>query len=64
MEAATLFQLARLHDCAAACVLGVSDVIAEGDVRTRIDPDALVELGVRLGEVGADALAAVAGATR
>ena len=64
MEAAALFQLALLHDCAAACVLGVTDLLGAEDARVRIEQDALEQLGVRLGEVGADALAGVAGATR
>ena len=64
MEAAALFQLASLHDLAAACVLGVSDVIGAHDARTRIGQDELGDLGVRLGQVGAAALASVGAATR
>ncbi|HYZ81569.1 MAG TPA: hypothetical protein VE571_09890 [Solirubrobacteraceae bacterium] len=64
MEAAALFQLALLHELAAACVLGVTDVLGEDDARTRIDQDALAELGVRLGRVGAAALAGAGAATR
>jgi DeoD family purine-nucleoside phosphorylase len=64
MEAAALFQLALLHDLAAACVLGVTDVLGADDARTRIGQDELGELGVKLGEVGAAALASVGAATR
>jgi DeoD family purine-nucleoside phosphorylase len=64
MEAAALFQLALLHDVAAACVLGVTDILGAEDARTRIGQEELAELGVRLGEVGAKALARVSAATR
>jgi uridine phosphorylase len=64
MEAATLFQLATIHGVAAACVLGVTDLLGEEDSRTRIDQDELAKLGVRLGEVGAAALASVGAPTR
>jgi DeoD family purine-nucleoside phosphorylase len=64
MEAAALFLLARLHDLAAACVLGVTDVLGANDDRTRIDQEALAELGIELGRIGAAALASVAAATR
>jgi uridine phosphorylase len=64
MEAATLFQLAGLRGVAAGCVLGVTDLLGEDDSRTRIDQEALTDLGVRLGQVGAVALASVGAATR
>ena len=64
MEAATLFQLAGLRGVAAGCVLGVTDLLGEDDSRTRIDQEALTDLGVRLGQVGAAALASVGAATR
>jgi DeoD family purine-nucleoside phosphorylase len=64
MEAAALFRLAELHGLAAACVLGVSDVLGASDDRTRIDQDELLEMGVQLGRVGAAALAGVRSATR
>jgi DeoD family purine-nucleoside phosphorylase len=64
MEAAALFQLALLHDLAAACVLGVTDVLGADDARTRIGQDDLAELGVQLGRIGAAALASVGAATR
>jgi DeoD family purine-nucleoside phosphorylase len=64
MEAAALFKLASLHDLAAACVLGVTDVLGADDERTRISQDELVELGVELGRIGAAALAGAAAATR
>jgi uridine phosphorylase len=55
MEAATLLQVSSRRGVAAACVLGVSDVPAEGGSR-RIDGDALEELGMALGEAGYAAL--------
>lgn len=64
MEAAALFRLAQLHELAAACVLGVTDVLGAADDRRRIDQEALLELGVELGRIGAAALASVAAATR
>jgi DeoD family purine-nucleoside phosphorylase len=64
MEAAALFQLASLHELAAACVLGVTDVLGADDERTRISQDELLGLGVELGRIGAAALAGVAAATR
>jgi hypothetical protein len=36
---------------AAACVLGISDVLEEGGSR-RLDDEGLEELGIRLGEAG------------
>ena len=56
MEAATLFALAARQRVPAACILGVTDQLAGG--RVRIDDDELEQLGVRLGEVALDALAA------
>ena len=47
MEAAAVFQVARLRGARAACVLGVTDVPGK-----RIEREALEELGVRLGEAG------------
>jgi uridine phosphorylase len=47
MEAATILQVAARHHVAAACVLGVTDVQGR-----RMEPDAIEELGVRLGEAG------------
>jgi hypothetical protein len=55
MEAATLFQVARLRGARAAAVLGVSDRLA-GDNRERIDAEALEALGVQLGETAWAAL--------
>jgi DeoD family purine-nucleoside phosphorylase len=55
MEAATLFQAARVHGVRAGCVLGVSDVVVSD--RSRIGHEELAELGVRLGEVGFEGLA-------
>jgi uridine phosphorylase len=54
MEAATLFQVARLRGVRAAAVLGVSDLVA-GE-RIRIDQERLEALGIRLGEVAWAAL--------
>jgi uridine phosphorylase len=54
MEAATLFQAARVNGVLAACVLGVTDLV--GEERHRISQEQLAELGVRLGEVGFEAL--------
>jgi nucleoside phosphorylase len=54
MEAATLFQAARVNGVLAACVLGVTDLL--GEERHRISQEQLAELGVRLGEVGFEAL--------
>jgi uridine phosphorylase len=51
MEAATILQVAARHAVAAACVLGVTDVQGR-----RMEPDAIEELGVRLGEAGYAAL--------
>jgi uridine phosphorylase len=55
MEAATLFQEGIVHGVRAGCVLGVSDLV--GRERSRIGQEKLAELGVRLGEVGFEALA-------
>jgi uridine phosphorylase len=55
MEAATLFQVAKLRGVRAAAVLGVSDVLA-GTERERIDPEALEALGITLGEAAWAAL--------
>jgi uridine phosphorylase len=57
MESATVFQVARLRGARAACVLGVSDVLVNGD-RTRMGQDDLEALGVRLGEAAYAALEA------
>jgi DeoD family purine-nucleoside phosphorylase len=55
MEAATIFQLAARHGVAAACVLGVSDVVSSNGTR-RMSDDDLDRLGVRVGEAGYAAL--------
>jgi uridine phosphorylase len=54
MEAATLFQLAKLRAVRAAAVLGVSDLLDGG--RERIEPEELEALGVRIGETAWAAL--------
>ena len=51
MEAATVLQVAALRGVAAACVLGVSDVVSDDGAR-RMTDDELAELGVRVGEAG------------
>ena len=56
MEAAALFALAARHGVRAACILAVTDQLAGG--RVRIDDEELERLGVRLGEVALEALAA------
>jgi uridine phosphorylase len=48
MEAATIFQVAKLRGARAACVLGVSDLV--GPPRQRIESEELEELGIKLGE--------------
>ena len=57
MEAATLFALAARHDVAAAAVLAVSDVLANGG-RRRIGAAALETAEAELGRAAAAALAA------
>ncbi len=69
MEAAAILRVADRRGVAAACVLGVSDAVAQaaGAARgaampsgsngaRRMSPDELVELGVRVGEAGYAAL--------
>jgi DeoD family purine-nucleoside phosphorylase len=55
MEAATVFRVAARHGLAAACVLTVSDRLANG-TRERITPEALEEAETALGRAGAAAL--------
>jgi uridine phosphorylase len=55
MESATIFRIAERHGVRAGCLLGVSDVIADG-ARERIDRQDLERLGVRLGEIAIKAL--------
>ena len=55
MEAATLLRVANLRGAAAACLLAVSDVPADGGMR-RIDPEELEAAGLRLGETALAAL--------
>jgi uridine phosphorylase len=57
MEAAALLQVCARRGAAAACVLGVSDVPEDGEMR-RIGPDELEALGVALGEAGYAAVSA------
>jgi DeoD family purine-nucleoside phosphorylase len=51
MEAATIFLVAARRGVEAACVLGVSDVVAEAG-GLRADPEQLEAIGLRVGEVG------------
>src|SRR4051812_21466616 len=51
MEAAALLQVCARHAVSAACLLGVTDVPRDGEMR-RIGPDELERLGVELGETG------------
>jgi uridine phosphorylase len=55
MEAATIFQVAARRGVAAACVLGVSDLVSSNGGR-RMSPVELEELGVRVGAAGYAAL--------
>jgi uridine phosphorylase len=57
MEAATLLRVAELRGVRAGCVLAVSDVFEDGE-RRRIDDDALVLAGERIGAAAAAALGA------
>jgi purine-nucleoside phosphorylase len=54
MEAATLFAVAQRRGVAAACLLTVSDVVADG---TRIGAEELERAEQALGRIGAAALA-------
>jgi uridine phosphorylase len=54
MEAAVLLRIAELRGCRAACLLAVSDVLDGG--RERLEGDELIAAGLKLGEVGAEAL--------
>jgi DeoD family purine-nucleoside phosphorylase len=55
MEAATILRIAERTGTAAACVLAVSDVLADGE-RERIEPEALEHAEAALGRAGAGAL--------
>jgi uridine phosphorylase len=55
MEAATVLRVAERAGAAAACVLAVSDVLADGG-RDRISPEALEAAEAKLGRAGAAAL--------
>jgi uridine phosphorylase len=54
MEAATLLRIAELRGVRAAVLLAVSDLVA-GE-RERLDAEALTAVGLRLGQVAAEAL--------
>ena len=56
MEAATLLRIGELRGIAVACLLAVSDVFDATGARERIDAEALLRAGERLGRVGAAAL--------
>jgi DeoD family purine-nucleoside phosphorylase len=51
MEAAALLAVAARKGAAAACLLGVSDVLEDGGTR-RLSEEELEELGLKLGRVG------------
>ncbi len=55
MEAATLFTLARRRGVLAGCAVLVSDTLTGGPVR--IEPQALIEAEIRLGELAVHGLA-------
>ncbi len=55
MEAATILRIAERTGAAAACVLAVSDVLADGE-RERIEPEELEHAEAALGRAGAGAL--------
>lgn len=57
MEAATVLAVARRRSVRAACVLGVTDVLAGGDERRRMAHEEIERLGVDLGALAADAVA-------
>jgi nucleoside phosphorylase len=57
MEAATLLRVGELRGIAVACLLAVSDVFDADGTRQRIDAEALLRAGERLGRGGAAALA-------
>jgi DeoD family purine-nucleoside phosphorylase len=58
MEAATVLHAAAVQGATAACLLGVTDLLTAKAERRRIDASGLEELGLRLGEVAATAVAA------
>ena len=55
MEAATVLTVAQRHGVPAACLLGVTDLLDGG--RTRLEREAVDELGVELGATALQALA-------
>jgi uridine phosphorylase len=56
MEAAVLLRIAELRGVRAGCLLAVTDVLDGG--RERLDTEALQAVGLRLGQVAVEALAA------
>ena len=54
MEAATLLAIADRRECRAACLLAVTDTLEGG--RTRLEHDAVTDVGLELGRVGVAAL--------
>ena len=60
MEAATLLRVGELRGIAVACLLAVTDVFDADGARERIDAEALLRAGERLGRVGAAALSGAA----
>ena len=57
MEAATLLRVGELRGIAVGCLLAVTDVFDAAGARERIDAEALLRAGERLGRIGAGALA-------
>jgi uridine phosphorylase len=57
MEAATIMAIAARRGVTAACVLGVTDVPADGTAQ-RADAEQLEQIGLRVGEAGYAAVAA------
>jgi DeoD family purine-nucleoside phosphorylase len=55
MEAAAVLSVARRHGVRAACLLAVTDQLANG--RVRMDQEGIEAIGVKLGEVALKALA-------
>jgi len=67
MEAATVLRVAQRRGARAACVLAVTDLLAESgpdQSRTRIDRAGIEGVGIHLGELAYEGLAAATGAGR
>jgi DeoD family purine-nucleoside phosphorylase len=65
MEAAAVLRVAERRGVAAACLLAVTDLLAEGpERRVRVDREGLESAGIRLGEVAIEAFAALSAKDR